>query len=227
MPKDICYHCHLKRERDAAIKRNNFYKDAIFGTYTTNNDTKEVRDHSISHYLYELVKDSRNVTGDTGFIIFDNDELVELKNKLYNGLKTALANYKPSDLPEMKKHFGSFEQVHFEGREYELEIRFNENHRDLSNSLHHYKTFEQAASEGWTYYLHIVKGITNRDDAVLRFINFIGKGSTTTKALNDQYANILTEKEVLDTLKKLERFECLEIENDVIKITTVGQGVLF
>lgn len=191
VPHDVCAHCNSKRERNEKLKRNEVYKDAVFGTYVAGDGTKEKRDYSLCHYLHAVSVRRGDQTGEAGMITFNNEELVELKNKLYNKIKS------------------------------------NESHRDLSSLLDRYKTFEQAASEGWTYYLHIIKGITDRDDAVLRFINYVGKGFSTLKALSEQFANVLTEEEVLDTLKKLEGVECVEKEGDVIKLTIVGQGVLF
>lgn len=226
VPHDVCHSCNLKREQNEKIRLNKFYKDAVFGTYTIGNSTNEIRDHSLNHYLEPLAIRKGGVTGEAGFIMFSNSELVELKNKLYNEIKAALANYKPSNVPEIRKPIVSFEQIHFEGKDYELEIRFNENHRDVSILLDRYRSFERAANEGWTYYLHIIKDITYRDDAILRFVNYVAKGATTIKALIEQFASVLTEGEISDVLKKLERLECLEIENDMIKITTIGQGVL-
>jgi hypothetical protein len=226
VPQDVCHSCNLQRELNERIKQNQFYKNAVFGTYVSGSSNKEIRDHSLVHYLEPMAIRKGGVSGDAGFIMFSNDELVELKDKLYTEIKTALAHYQPSNLPEAKKRLGSFELVHFEGQDYELEVRFNSTHRDLNTLLSRYNSFEQAVNEGWTYYLQIIKGITHRDDAFLRFINYIAKGSSSMKALNEQFANLLTEGEVLTVIKKLERLECLEVEGDVVRITIIGQGVL-
>jgi hypothetical protein len=225
LPKDICYSCHLTRERNERIKRNEFYKDGIYGTYQAKDSLTSENDSFISQYLNELVnltdlKDEINV------VIFSNVQLMELKGKLYSDIKSTIANYQKSNLNGERRKFGSFELIKFEGNEYEFEHQFNENHRALSYLIHSYQTFEKAELEGWTYSLHIIKGLTNRDDLFLRFINFVAKGSTSIKEINQRYVAVLTELEILDTLKKLERLGCIEISNENLKITSSGKGVL-
>lgn len=226
VPHDICNSCNSKREWKESLRRNDTYKDAVFGTYVTNDNSKEQRDVNLVHYLHGLSGRKGNVQGDMGFITFNNYELIELKNKHYEEIKTALSNYIPSNFTGEKRKFGSFTLVEFEGREYELETTFSRDHSDIYYLLHRYKAFEQAANEGWTYYLHIIKAISYRADSVLRFIYFVAKGSTTIKAIKENYADALSEDEVMDTLKKLEGLECVEVEGNVVRITAVGQGCL-
>ncbi|RZJ54058.1 MAG: hypothetical protein EOO44_06380 [Flavobacterium sp.] len=225
LPKEICYHCHLNREQNVRIKLNEFYKDGVYGIYQINGNTTNLRDFSIPLYLHELVK-LENVNKENGIIKFDTEKLLSIKNQLYQEIKSNLTNYKKSDLQGDRRKFGSFEIVAFDGIEYEFESQFNENHRTLSSLIYRYSSFEQAAAQNWTYYLHIVKGVTNRDDSFLRFINFVSKGSTNLNDINNRYKNILTETEIFATLKKLEGLGCIDIENHIFKITERGQAIL-
>lgn len=60
---------------------------------------------------------------------------------------------------------------------------------------------------------------TYRDDSVLRWIRhangFSGVGNIT--AINNDYAHTLSESEVLETLKKMEQFGCVTIDNDEVR----------
>ena len=225
LPKGICFPCHLLREQNERIKLDEFYKDGVYGTYQAKDNSATVKDFSIYSYLQELVNpdDARN---EINIITFSNERLLTFKNKIYQDIKQNLINYKKSDLQGERRKFGHFEFVNFEGKEYELECQFNEIHRKLSSLIYRLKTLEKAELEGWTYYLHLIKGITNRDDAFLRFINFIGKGSANSRDIQERYKGVLSEEQIFVTLRKLERLSCIEIENDVLKITDRGKGII-
>jgi hypothetical protein len=200
LPKDICYHCHLSRDQNERIKRNEFYKDGVYGTYQINGYPEIHKDFSIHNYLLD-VENAKDAGSEINTIEFNNEKLLSLKDELCSEIKSKLTNFKKSDLQGDRRKFGSFDLATFEDKEYELEIHFNDSHRILSSLIYRYKTFEQAVIQNWTYYLHIVKGITNRDDTFLRFINFVSKGSTDFDSINKRYENILTEPEIFDTLK--------------------------
>ena len=224
-PKDICYHCHLNREKNERIKRNEFYKDGIYGTYQINGSPEFHQDFSIPHYLlkFENIKDTDT---EVNIIEFNSEKLLSLKDELYSDIKSRLTNFKQSDLQGNRRKFGYFKLVTFEDKEYELDCHFNDSHRTLNSLIWRYETFEQAVLQNWTYYLHIVKGITIRDDRFLRFINFVSKGSADIGSISKRYRTILTETEIFETLKKLERLGCIDKENGVLEITDRGQAIL-
>ncbi|SEN38855.1 hypothetical protein SAMN04488505_11033 [Chitinophaga rupis] len=220
LPKEICHHCHLEREWNEKIKLNKPYKDGIYGTYRTKDNPDECRDHTIVDYLKTLK------ALDAAIIIFTHDELIAIKDNVYNEIKQLIANYKPSDLQGESRKFGAFKTLSFEDRDYEIEMKFGHAHWELYSQVYRYRTLEEAVLNGWTYYLHIVKGITDRDDAFLRFVYAVCNGETSIQAINDRYRNILTAAEVLATLENLATLNCINILNQTIHITERGKNIL-
>ena len=225
LPKDICYHCHLTREQNERIKKNEYFKDAVFGIYKISGNAEIHRDYSIYNYLLDF-KIEEVTYSEVTIIEFTNEKLASLKESLYSEIKTKLTDYKPSDLQAERRKFGHFEMAKFEDKEYELETKFNVSHNNLSSLIYKYRTFEQAVAQNWTYYLHIVKGLSHRDDSVLRFINFESQGASDIESISKRFENVLTESEILETLKELERLGCIESGQREFKITERGQAIL-
>lgn len=220
LPKEICRNCHSKRKWDEEIKLDKPYKDGIYGTYRTKDSPAECRDHTITDYLKTLK------ALDAAVITFIHDELITIKDSIHNNLKKLTANYKPSNLQGEERKFGAFYTVSFEGKDYEVEIKFGHEHSELYSQVYRYRILEEAVLNGWTYYIHLVEGITHRDDAFLRFIYAVCDGETNIQAINDRYSNLLTTTEVLATLEKLAAHGCINILNETIHITERGKNIL-
>lgn len=124
------------------------------------------------------------------------------------------------------ERFVQTHKVKYNGIEYELADRFNADHEEISKLIYSITTTQKAISENYVYKLYFKKGITYRDDTILRFINYVCKGSTDRQTINEHYSGTLTETEVLQTLIKLEQIECLRINNEIISITTTGKNIV-
>ncbi|XZF14173.1 hypothetical protein ACTHGU_20535 [Chitinophagaceae bacterium MMS25-I14] len=225
LPKDICSNCHSKREQVKKMKQNYQIKDAMFGLYQAANSEQKIRDYSLIYYLPELIS-NREPDKEINIIVFTSEELTMLRDAHYRDIKLQLAHYQKSDWEGEKRKFGLFEMTEFEGKEYELEVRFNSDHKITEALIRRYHTLEKAASEGWTYFLNIAKGITVRDDMFLRFIHYVSKDKATITSLNERYSNVLTPEEITATLNKLRQMGCITMLEDAMYITEHGKNIL-
>jgi len=233
LPKDICYHCHLERERNVKLKNdqpsdegvNMFqYKDGIFKNvgYCTH-----FKDFEIAPYLDNMVEklnvESKNYI-QTVTVAADN--IIEIRGLLRQDIETLLLDYKPSNFSGEKRRFGSFKKVIFDDKDYELEVRFNHVHQKISGLIDSYNSAGEAIEAGWIYKFIFKSGITYRDDSVLRFVWFVSKGKTNKTAIVDRYKKTLITTEVSKTLSKLETAGLITIDGDSVEITETGKLIL-
>jgi hypothetical protein len=57
-------------------------------------------------------------------------------------------------------------------------------------------------------------------------VNYVCNGTTKVEELNKRYASVMTEGDVLSTLKKLELIDCLTIHENEINITKIGKSIV-
>jgi hypothetical protein len=73
------------------------------------------------------------------------------------------------------------------------------------------ETAKKAQSEKYEYKVYFRKGMTYRDDSILRFINYPQKGRTTIKELEQNYKGVLSLEEIEKSLVKLVELNCLSL----------------
>jgi hypothetical protein len=231
LPKEICYSCHLKREQNEKIKNAIPYDDGVT-MYLSKNDEYEnigycthYEDFTIAPYIIEQIQ-ARLTEKAINIITLDKRDITELKEKLEKALANKLTEYKKPNIEERMKGFISLYTVEYKGNKYELMDRFNDEHSAISNLIYSLETAEKAISENFSYKIIFKKGITYRDDTVLRFVNYVCQGTSKISEISKQYASVMTEDDVLDTLKKLEQIDCLTILENEVSITRIGKCIV-
>ncbi|WP_147243334.1 hypothetical protein [Chitinophaga flava] len=231
LPKEICYHCHLTRESNEKIKnavpydngvtmylfRNEEYKQIGYCSYFESFTIAPFIQHHVKH---QLIEQAINV------VTLDQPDIIALKEQLEHTLENKLATYQRGEIEERMKLFVSFYTCTYKGKQYELMNKYNEAHRLIIELISSWETAEEAISENYSYKIIFKKGITYRDDAILRFVNYVSKGTAAISAINKQYTGVLTEAIVMDTIKKLEQIGCLEISGDEVSITRTGKNIV-
>lgn len=228
LPKDICYNCHLNREQNEKIKTAKPYDDGVIMYLSKGNEYERLgyssyfKGFTIAPFINDLVE-ARLTDKAINIVTIDQQDIAALKVKLQNALEDKLAEYKK---PQMDKKFVAVDTVEYKGNKYELMRRFNSEHSEISELMYSLETAERAFSENYNYKIFFKKGITYRDDTVLRFVNYVSKGTANVAAINKRYTNVLTEEDVMATLKKLEQIGCIKMQETEVTITEVGKKIV-
>ncbi len=231
LPKDICFHCHLAQEQNEKIKKAAPCDDGIAMYLLKNNEYENIgysthfKDFTIAPFIAEKVKDQLTDT-EISIITLNKQDIVALKEKLENVLAQKLAKYEKPKIDEQMKRLISTCKVKYKEQEYELMDKFNNDHAEIANLIANIATASKAIAADLIYQIFFKKGITYRDDTVLRFVHYVCKGITSRLAIINRYASVLTENDVLDTIKKLERIRCLTVNGEEVCITSIGRCII-
>lgn len=228
LPKDVCYNCHLKRDENEKIRTAKPYDDGVTMYLSKNNEYERLgyctyfKSFTIAPFINDLVQ-ARLTDKAINIVTLDQQDIAALKVKLQQALEAKLADYKMPVIDERMKSFISIYTVEYKGNKYDLMNKLNDDHAEISELMYSLDTAERAFSENYNYKIFFKKGITYRDDTVLRFVNYVSKGTATIAAINKRYTNVLTEEDVMATLKKLEQIGCITMQETEVKITEVGK----
>jgi hypothetical protein len=231
LPKEICHNCHLTREQNERIKNAMPCDDGVTMYLSKDNEFEHIgycthfKDFTIAPFINNHVQ-ARLTEKAINIITLDKQDILELKENLEKALVIKLAEYRKPIIDEGRKRFISLYTVEYKGNKYELMNRFNSEHSEISNLIDSLKTSEKAISGNLSYKIFFKRGITYRDDTVLRFVNYVCNGTTKVEELNKRYASVMTEGDVLSTLKKLELIDCLTIHENEINITKIGKSIV-
>ena len=89
-----------------------------------------------------------------------------------------------------------------------------------------YNDYEEAKVKGIDHTLYAIKGISKKDDSILRYINYKCKGSVEKEKIVENYFKILTEKEIDNSINKLLENKCLDLVNNKLYITRQGKSII-
>ncbi|THU38206.1 hypothetical protein FAM09_16130 [Niastella caeni] len=235
LPKEICYSCHLKREFNNKIKNAEPYDDGV--------NLYMVKDEEYNHLGYSSFLDGFSIApfiDDTvqarrekrlvDIVTIDKLDISIIKEKIEQALDEKVAVYKsaefPPDFPEKFKSNMKRHTVEYKGNKYELLNRLNEDHSKIDRLVRALEMVDKAISGNYCFKIYFKNGFTYRDDAVLRFVNFVSNGSTSMAAIVQQYSGIITETEVKDTVTKMEKAGCLKIEEEIVHTTDITRKLL-
>lgn len=231
LPKDICYNCHLKREQNERIVNEQPYDDGVT-IYLSKNDEYDnigycsnFKDFTIAPFINDKVQEQLTENA-ISVVTLDKPDILELNDALEAELNRKLENYIKPVIDDPMSRFVKTYKVNYNGIEYELADRFNNDHNEISNLIYSLQTNQKAIENNYEYKIYFKKGITHRDDTILRFVNYISKGTTDIKSINEHYKKILTELEVARTIEKLKEIGCLEIKENVVTITKTGKSIV-
>lgn len=231
LPKDICYNCHLRREQKDKVKQEESHDDGVTMYLVKNGEYENIgyctffKDFTIAPFIKKKVQYQFKPLS-INIITLQKPDIEELNKNLKKALNQELKKYKKPVIHEQFRAFAQIIKKEYNGIEYELSARFDKNHEKIYQLLHSLETNQKALNENSVYEIYFKKGITYRDDTILRYINYIGKGESDIKSIITHYKTTLTESEVLTTIKKLEQMDCLTIDYETILITQTGRNIV-
>jgi len=231
LPKDICYPCYLKKDRNKKIVDEQPCDGGVTMYLTKNDEYENVgyctnfNDFTIAPFINDKVHEQLNGKV-ISVVTLDKSDVWELNKGLENALNEELLTYKKPIIDDRMKRFIKIYKLKYNGIEYELADRFDNNHSKISGFIYSLKTNQKAIEENYVYKIYFKNGITYRDDTVLRFVNYISAGSTDIKSITEHYKKILTKIQILKTIEKLEQIGCLEIKENSVTITILGKNIV-
>jgi hypothetical protein len=231
LPKDICYNCHLERERNERIVKEQAYDDGVTMYLSKDDEYDNIgycsnfKDFTIAPFINDKVQ--QQLTGKAiSVVTLDKSDIMELNEVLETELNRKLEKYVKPVIDDRMSRFVKTHKVNYNGIEYELDDRFNNDHNEISNLIYSLQTNQKAIANNYEYKIYFKNGITHRDDTILRFVNYISKGVSDIKSINEHYKKILTETEVARTIEKLNEIGCLEIKGNIVTITKTGKNIV-
>lgn len=231
LPKDICYTCHLRREQKARVQHEEPYDEGV-NLYVVKDEVYRslgyatyFEDLTIAPYVDPtLLQDFAPNT--IHIVTLAPDALATIQARLAEALAEKLAAYEPADKDSRKSHFYHFDTICYQGVTYELEVKWHKLHDQISNLFHSCEATREAIAAGASYQLYFKRGITHRDDALLRYLNYPTPSAKTIDQLVQQYHGVLAEQEVHRTLVKLEAMHCLTLASGSVTITQTGRNIV-
>ncbi|WP_343691318.1 hypothetical protein [Chitinophaga sp.] len=235
LPKDICYSCHLKREFRNNIKNAEPYDDGIIlymvkdKAYHHLGYSSFLDEFAIAPFIADTVQ-ARRKGKQVDIVTLNELDISIIKGKIEQVLDEKVAVYKsaefPPNFPENFKSRIKRYTVQYKGNTYELIEQFDKEHAKIGGLVQALKMVDKAISGNYCFKIYFRNGFTYRDDAVLRFVNFVSNGSTSLAAIEQQYSGTLTKTEVQDTVKKMEKAGCLKIEGEIVQATDLTGKLL-
>jgi hypothetical protein len=231
LPKDICYNCHLRRERNARLQHDEAYdegvtlyvvKDEVYRSvgYATHFESFAIAPYVDPALLPGSAPNSIHI------VTLAPNTLLIIQARLAEALAQKLAAYEPADKDSRKSHFYHFVTIHYQGVTYELEVKWHPLHGEISTLFHSWEATCEAITDGAHYQLYFKRGITHRDDAFLRYLNYPTPSAKTVEQFVQQYRGVLTAQEVHHTLAKLEAMHCLTLVGGDVTITQTGRNIV-
>lgn len=230
LPKDICYNCHLTRERNERIKTKKTLDEGVNVFFCKNNEfinigfASKFESFPISEFInYKLPS---NASKSIEVIIIKNEQVKSIAHNLEVLIENELKSYESPKNEYLKSKFIAIKKVTFKNKEYQLMQKFNSHHQKILRLTSSYNKTLTAIKENYEYHIYFKNGLTYRDDSFLRFVNYIKNGSAKRSDIISNYKGILTEPEVLDTISELNKAKFLEFNNDNVSITQLGKNII-
>lgn len=230
LPKDVCFNCHLTREKNENIKMKKPHDNGVNLFLCKGEEINKVgyasdfKSFTISKFIdYEIANDTYK---GVQVIIIKNNKMKSIADSLEDLIQRELLSYEMPKLDEKELKFYKFKKVVFKNQEYNLMQRFNSHHEKISSFINGYNQIIYAIKNNYEYHIYFKHGFSYRDDSFLRFINFIKDGFAKIDDIIANYNGILTTSEVIETIKELDNIKCLKLSNDRVSITKLGKNIL-
>jgi hypothetical protein len=231
LPQDVYYSCHLERKHNERILQEKPYDEGV-NMYLSKNNTYErlgyctnFKDFTIAPFIKDKVQKQLENKA-INIITLERPDIVVLLEDLEQALDQKLRDYQKPVIKERSKHLLGTYKVTYNGIEYELAERFNDEHQQIAHLIGSVEEARKALADDYLYSIYFKKGITYRDDSILRFVRHISNGTVSIQSINEHYKKVLTAPDILKTIEKLENIGCLEINQDVVNITPIGKNLV-
>ncbi|CAL2104833.1 conserved hypothetical protein [Tenacibaculum sp. 190524A02b] len=231
LPKEICYNCHLERERNQSIIDEEPYDDGVNmylykkGEFQSLGYCSNFESFKIAPFIKEKVEAVNNELG-IKIITISQSEIEKLIQDLEIEIDKQFLEYEEPNIEKRMLRFVTTQKVKYKEKEFELMNRFNSNHENLRGLISCFDTAKRAFSENFEYKIYFKKGITHRDDSILRFVNYSGKGKTKLDQIYERFNGVISTEEVDKTIEKLVKINCLKLNNDEAEVTEIGKNII-
>lgn len=230
LPKEICYHCYLERERNRDLIEDKLQEYGVSQYRCKGRHYQGMRscgymeDFAMFPYISEALKRKIGTEG-LSILTLEKKELLSLSEKLEARLDVLAPMYKKAALHDRNgKVISMFRDQSYKGKRYTLDSYHDPVHEEMAELLYSYNTTQEVIKEKGCFKFFITaKGYSYRAARFKSFISYTCKGRTTIDRVYEHYKKLLTKEQVLSTLQKLERLGCISIKEDVIKITHLGK----
>ena len=212
LPKELCYHCHLERDRKAKLAHGPTDSTRQRGTWFQVEGRAEgkpyfktwfasgARDSTMRDLLQRLFPEL-DPEADVELNVTDT---ATLRGHILTQLEKDLANYEP---PASRWRHAPLKTVRWDGTEYVLSLQFSEHHRRISHLL------GIAAALGTAQpVLRVFRntGLKYRDTSILAHIRS-SDGTVTRASVVEHWCELLGSPDsVSDSLARLLATKCLE-----------------
>jgi hypothetical protein len=230
LPKDICYNCHLTREQNERVKLKTPYDDGVNLFLAKGNEVKKLG-YATNFESFEISEfidspKANNALKSVQIVVVGNSKMKAIVESLEAAIERELLTYEMPELNAERLKYIAIESMVFKNQEYELMQRFNPHHRKISSLITFFNQIVAAIENNFEYHIYFKNGFTYRDDSFLRFVNFGEENSVDIEDVVTNYAGILKESEVLETIEVLTMVKCLELNGKIVSITQLGRNIL-
>ena len=231
LPKEICYNCHLVRERDERIINEKPYDDGVNmylyknGKFQSLGYCSNFESFKIAPFVKEKVETISNEEG-IKIVTLLQDDIKKLIQDLEIEIDGQILEYEEPKIEKRMSKFVTTQKVNYKEKEFELMNRFNSHHENLRGLISSFNTAKKAYSEQFEYKIYFKNGITHRDDSILRFVNYTGKGKMEFEKIYEKYSGVISSKEVFTSMQKLEKIGCMKLAKDEAEVTEIGKNIV-
>ena len=231
LPKEICYNCHLVRERNQKIINEEPYDDGVYMYLYKNEEFQSLgycskfESFKIAPFVIEKVGTFEIGKG-IKIVTLSQTEIAKLIQDLEVEIDKQILEYEEPKIEKRMSKFVTVKKVQYKEKEFQLMNRFNSYHEKLIGLISSFNTAKKAYSENFEYKIYFKDGITHRDDSVLRFVNYSGNGKLDFNRIHEKFKGIISVEEVNTTMQKLERIGCFILKENVAEVTEIGKNIV-
>lgn len=230
LPNEICYPCHLLRERNEELKADALYDEGVT-MFLSNGENDEhegyctlFKDFAIAPYIQSHV-DAKMIDRVINVICIYPEEISGILSEIEGDLNVLIANYLKPIVDERLEKFHQLHSIEYNGVEYQLDS-FKAEHLKLSKLFYCWESASKALSQSKHFMIYFKNGFSKREDAILRFVNYVCKGTADTSDVVKRFNGVITEAEVLKSIEKLEKNACLTTAENKLKVTRTGKNIV-
>ncbi|TXF82570.1 hypothetical protein FUA23_21765 [Neolewinella aurantiaca] len=231
LPKEICYNCHLIRKQNQRIIDEEPYDDGVDMYLNKNGEFQSLgfcsnfESFKIAPFIKEKVEGVSNEEG-IKIVTLPQDDIKKLIQDLEIEIDKQILEYEEPKIEKRMSRFVTTQKMKYKEKEFELMNRFNSHHENLIGLISSFDTAKRAFSESFEYKIYFKKGISHRDDSVLRFVNYSGKGKMKIDQIYERFNGIISTEEVDKTISKLVKIGCMKLNDNEAEVTEIGKNIV-
>lgn len=232
LPKDICYNCHLIRDRNEALINNELIQEGIVLYLSNGIEAKNLGFWGSYDYLILSKFDIPSITNSEKassmqVFVLKYDELGKLKKDIEQELNLKLKHYSKPEIDEKERKSRKLYKIkEYQGNTYELDIGKKKDHWFILESIKSLDFLDQAINENFNLNVCFVKGLRYREDVILRFLHYLKKGESNLDELELHYKKLLSKEQIIEVIERLKDYNCLTFDGFEIKTTELGKNIV-